>query len=54
MPQEVLIDNYPIDVPDVMKPILDEIWNAADYPGSIYYKDGKWVGEQLARHLGGV
>jgi hypothetical protein len=54
MPQEVLIDTYSADVPLVMKPLVDEIWNAANFNGSIYYKDGKWMGEEVARQLGGV
>jgi hypothetical protein len=54
VPHEVLIDAYCVDVPLVMKPLVDEIWNAADFKGSIYYKDGKWVGDELARQRGGV
>ncbi len=54
MPQEVLIDTYSAGVPLVMKPLVDEIWNAADFKGSIYYKDGKWVGNELACQRGGV
>lgn len=44
-PQEVLIESYSLDVPVVLKPILDEIWNAGGAVGSIYYRDGKWVGK---------
>jgi schlafen family protein len=49
VPQEVLIENYSADVPLVMKPLVDEIWNAASFVSSDYYRDGKWVGEDLAR-----
>ena len=42
---EFIIENLDVDIPEALKPILDAIWNAAGWPGSIYYKDGKWVGE---------
>jgi hypothetical protein len=53
MPQDVLIDTYSSDVPLVMKPLVDELWNAAGFNGSAYYKDDKWLGEELARRIGG-
>lgn len=53
MPQEVLIDTYSADLPLVMKPIVDEIWNAAGFECSFYYKDGKWIGEEVASQRGG-
>jgi hypothetical protein len=46
MPQDLLLDTYDVDVFRVMKPLLDEIWNAAGYEGSPYYRDGKWIGGQ--------
>jgi len=40
---EVMVDNLDSDPPQVMKPIFDAIWNAAGYPGSIYYdSEEKW------------
>jgi len=42
--QDVLLDTYDVDVPLVMKPVVDEIWNAAGFEESLYYKDGKWIG----------
>jgi hypothetical protein len=41
---EGLIENLNVDITEALKPILDAIWNAAGYRGSIYYRDGKWVG----------
>jgi hypothetical protein len=52
MPQEVLIENYAADVPLIMKPLVDEVWNAASFNGSFFYEDGKWVGEARARQYG--
>src|SRR6266581_1300599 len=43
LPQEVLMDSYAADLTVVMKPLLDEVWNAAGFDGSVYYKDGRWV-----------
>ena len=54
MPREVLIDAYTADVPMALKPVFDQIWNATDSKGSIYYKDGKWIGEEVARQRGGI
>jgi hypothetical protein len=48
MPQEVLIEDYAVDVPAAMKPVVDEIWNAADFKGSDFYQDGKWIGGTLS------
>ncbi len=53
-PQEVLIETYSDDIPSVMKPLLDEIWNAAGFEGSPYYRGDEWIGDVLARQLGGV
>jgi hypothetical protein len=41
---EIPIDSYQIVVEDVLKPCFDSIWNACGFPGSLNYKDGKWVG----------
>lgn len=41
---EVLVEKLDLEPDVILKPILDVIWNAAGWPGSIYYKDGKWVG----------
>ncbi len=54
LPQEVLIDSYAADLTLVMKPLLDEVWNAAGFDGSVYYKDGRWIGDQLAAQVGGI
>lgn len=54
MPRAVAIDAYRADVPMALKPILDQIWNARDSKESIYYKEGKWVGEEVARQRGGI
>lgn len=52
LPQEVLIDEYSADVSLIMRPLIDEIWNAAGFNESPYYKSGGWVGEELARQYG--
>jgi hypothetical protein len=54
LPQEVLMDSYSADLTLVMKPLLDEVWNSVGFDGSVYYKDGKWVGDQLAAQVGGI
>lgn len=53
LPQEVLLDSYSADLTLVMKPLLDEVWNAAGFTGSVYYKNGKWIGDELAKATGG-
>jgi hypothetical protein len=52
LPREALIDEYSADVSLIMKPLIDEIWNAAGFNESPYYKNGGWVGEELARQYG--
>ncbi|MBC7254241.1 MAG: hypothetical protein H5T72_09775 [Actinobacteria bacterium] len=42
---EVLVEKLDVKPEGILKPILDVIWNAAGWPGSIYYKNGKWVGK---------
>jgi hypothetical protein len=54
MPREVIIDGYTADIPMVLKSVFDQIWNATDSKGSVYYKDGKWIGEEVARQCGGL
>lgn len=54
MPREVLIDAYTTDVPLTLKPVFDQVWNATDFKESIYYKDGKWIGEEIAQKRGGI
>ena len=40
---DVVIDSLDVDVPQVMKPIFDAVWNACGYPGSLNYdKTGTW------------
>lgn len=40
---EVVVDSLDVDVPQVMKPIFDMVWNACGYPCSRNYdEDGKW------------
>jgi hypothetical protein len=42
---EVIIEDYKCDIPQVMKPIFDAVWNAAGFPRSLNYDDeGKWIG----------
>jgi len=42
---EVVIEDFQCDLAEVMKPIFDTIWNAAGWPGSMNYVNGKWVGK---------
>ncbi|CCQ51214.1 helix-turn-helix domain-containing protein [Crocosphaera watsonii] len=42
---EVMIEDYNVDLYQVMKPIFDTVWNAAGYPRSLNYDEqGKWLG----------
>lgn len=52
MPQEILIESYDADIALAVKPIFDEISNAAGFAGSILYADGKWIGEEIAKRFG--
>jgi len=54
LPQEILLDSYDADLPSVMKPAFDELWNAAGFGGSVFYKDGKFIGEDVAHARGGI
>jgi hypothetical protein len=41
---DVAIDSLDVDVPQVMKPIFDMIWNACGFPRSFNYDtSGKWA-----------
>jgi hypothetical protein len=40
---DILIENYDADLPVVLKPAFDSVWNAAGLPHSIHYDDeGNW------------
>jgi len=41
---ETLIDSYQVAAEYVLRPCFDSIWNACGFPGSLNYKDGKWIG----------
>lgn len=42
---EVVIENYDIDIANVMRPIFDSVWNAAGWSKCMNYdEDGNWVG----------
>lgn len=45
-PQEILIESYDADVPMVLKPLIDEVWNAAGFDGSENYREGEWIPER--------
>jgi len=51
MPQELLIEDYAVDVPAAMKPVVDELWNAADFKGSDFTKMVNGSGHTLSRIL---
>jgi hypothetical protein len=44
--QEITIESYNVNVPLAMKPLLDQIWNAAGREGSPYYSGDKWTGQR--------
>lgn len=40
---DIVIDDFKVDVPTMMKPIFDAVWNACGFPCSQNYdKQGKW------------
>ncbi|MDJ0510540.1 MAG: ATP-binding protein [Crocosphaera sp.] len=44
---EVMIEDYNVDLYQVMKPIFDTVWNAAGYPQSLNYDEqGNWLGNK--------
>lgn len=44
---EVVIDSLDVDVPQVLKPIFDTVWNACDFRRSLNYdENGKWKPRQ--------
>jgi hypothetical protein len=44
--QEITIESYDVNVPLAMKPLLDQIWNAAGRERSPYYSGDKWTGQR--------
>lgn len=45
IPEEI-IEDYSSRAESILRPILDQIWNATGWPSSIYYdKEGNWKGE---------
>jgi hypothetical protein len=42
--QEIMIESYDVNITSVMKPLLDQIWNAAGRAGSPYYSGDTWTG----------
>lgn len=40
---EVMFIDFEADPEEILKPAFDSLWNAGGWPGSISYKDGKWV-----------
>jgi hypothetical protein len=38
----ILIEEFNTDIPSVLKPMFDCIWNACGFPHSQNYKDGNW------------
>lgn len=44
--QEITIESYDVNVPLAMKPLLDQIWNAAGCEGSPYYSSDNWTGQR--------
>ncbi|MBA7616748.1 hypothetical protein ES703_24047 [subsurface metagenome] len=42
---EVIIEEFECDIPEVMRPMFDSVWNAVGWPRSMNYDDnGKWIG----------
>ena len=40
---DVVTDDMNVDIPQVMKPLFDGVWNACGYPYSLNYdEDGNW------------
>lgn len=45
LPPEIVLETFDVDAARVLKPLFDSIWNAGNWPGSIYYDaDGNWGG----------
>lgn len=41
---EIMIDSFDVDSAEVMRPVLDAIWNASGWPRSLNYDDeGNWL-----------
>ncbi len=44
---EIWLDTFECDLPRVMRPIFDAVWNAAGYPRSLNYdSEGNWQARQ--------
>lgn len=42
---ELIVDEFDIDIPRMLKPALDAIWHAGDWPGSPHFDlEGRWMG----------
>lgn len=41
---EVVANDFDVAVDELIKPVLDAIWNACGYAECFCYKEGKWVG----------
>ena len=40
---EIIIEEYDLNSPQLLKPILDSVWNACGFERSLNYtKDGEW------------
>lgn len=43
LPPEIVLETFDVDAARVLRPLFDSIWNAGNWPGSIYYDaDGNW------------
>jgi hypothetical protein len=41
---EVVADGYEADIPTLIKPTFDALWNAAGWPRSLSYDaNGRWI-----------
>jgi hypothetical protein len=40
---EVMFNDFETDTTKVLKPAFDSLWNAGGWPGSMSYKEGKWI-----------
>ena len=50
---DIVIDNYPADLPAALRPIFDALWNASGYPGSPSYDaQGNWLRDQNSLSAG--
>jgi len=43
---EVMVESFEFDSAEILKPILDAVWNATGWPRSMNYDEsGKWIGQ---------